>query len=206
VSGGVNFTDAQQISNYLNRATYWGTVSGTSRTKGFYGTDSAAIETKANGFAGDVSGENGVMAVFFADSNYNWRSGAQRVFINFTDESTQPGYNLYWKTELLCEKIGGKATVHTVYSGYADTSYGLNGAWGTYDERPWEMSYCTGGTTKFVPQDASDLDLSNLPVAGALSNSYLVEYVAGTQGTTHSVIITIKESTADGRRTYTVEY
>ena len=203
VNGGINFTNAQNLTNYLNRTVYGSQVTGTSRTYGFSGTDSAALANAAYSFASGVYGENGVVGALFADSNFSWRSGAQRVFVNFTDEPTQPDYNHYWNTALLCDKIGGKATIHTVFS-EDTTSY--SSYWNADYERPWEMSYCTGGTIKFLDSYATGLDLTNLPVAGALSNSYLVEYAAGSTGTTHSVIITISETNADGKRSYSVSY
>jgi hypothetical protein len=199
VNGAINFTNANAISAYLNKDGY----SGTYRTIGFSGSDSAALETKAYSFASGVYGENGTVGVLFADSNFSWRAGAQRVFVNFTDESTQPDYNLVWTTQKMCNLMSGKATIHTVYSGPADTSSGLNGQWNNYNERPWLMSLCSGGTVKFIPQDASGLDLKNLPVAGALSNSYLVEFITSNPNGTHTVEIIIKEgNSADGKRTY----
>lgn len=204
VAGGVNFTSAEQIDHYLNkRKSYYGyTVSGTNRTVGFFGSDSATLENKANGYASEVYDENGVVAVLFADTNYSWRAGAQRIFINFTDEPTQTGTNYLWNTAKLISKIGGKATVHTVFS--EDTTY--YSYWDESAERPWEMSKGTGGTIKFIDSYATGLDLTNLPVAGALSNSYLVEYVAGSTGKSHTVIITIRESSADGKREYIINY
>ncbi|NWF49707.1 MAG: VWA domain-containing protein [Ignavibacteriaceae bacterium] len=202
VNGALNFTTAQALSNYLNRVGY----SGTSRTEGFAGPDSASLQNRASNFANTVYDENGVVAALFADSVFSWRGDAQRVIINFTDESTQPDNALLWNTATMCAKLSGKATVHTVYSGPADTSYGLNGPWGPYHERPWKMSECTGGTIKFVPQDASGLNLKNLPVAGALSNSYLVEYVAGSTGKVHTVIIAVKTNDADGKQEFSVNY
>jgi hypothetical protein len=199
VNGGINFSNSVTIENYLKRPNYTGTY----RTYGFSGTDSATIDNKAEVFAPDVYGENGVVAVLFADSNFTWRAGAQRVFINFTDESTQPDNNLFWNTAKMCNLMIGKAAVHTVYSGPADTSSGLNGSWGTYDERPWEMSLCSGGSVKFIPQDATGLDLKTLPVTGALTNSYLVEYRTSGAGT-HTVKITVFTATADGSNTFTV--
>ncbi|HSW53933.1 MAG TPA: vWA domain-containing protein [Ignavibacteriaceae bacterium] len=193
VNGGINFTTAQILSTYLNRET------GTSRTRGFSGADSAALVTRADNF-GEGTGENGVIAAIFADSVYNWRSGAQRVIINFTDEPTQSDGNM-WNNAMGCSLLGGKATVHTVFS--QDSTY-YN--WSSTDERPWDLSNCTGGTNIFIPTDAAGLDLKNLPVAGALSNSYLVEYRAGSTGTSHTVVITIKENNADGKREYTVTY
>jgi hypothetical protein len=122
------------------------------------------------------------------------------VFINFTDEPTQPGGYYEWSTAAMCEKILGEATVHTVFSD--DTTW-YAGYWEDLEnERPWEMSTCTGGTYKFVSSDASDLNLLDLPVTGALSNSYLVEYVTSASSGTHTVVITVSTSTADGKIEY----
>jgi hypothetical protein len=197
VDGGINFTSATAISNYLNR-TY-----GAYRTQGFSGQDSAALETRAYNF-GNARDENGVIAALFADSVYSWRSGAQRVFINFTDEETQSN-GINWTNAVGCSLLSGKATVHTVYSA-ADTSSGPNSAWASDNERPWELSTCTGGTIKFIPTNAAGLNLKDLPVAGALANSYLVEYVSAKTGVAHVVKITVYTSTADGVQTFEVTY
>jgi hypothetical protein len=100
----------------------------------------------------------------------------------------------------MCERILGTATVHKVFS--EDTTW-YEGSWDDlWQERPWEMSTCTGGTMKFVNSDASDLNLLELPVTGALSNSYLVEYVTSGSSGTHTVVITVSTSSADGRIEY----
>ncbi len=196
VNGGINFTNATAIETYLNRSY------GTYRTEGFSGVDSASLETRASTFGLGLYDENGVLGVFFADSNYSWRSDAQRVFINFTDESVQPNGLYEWSVANLCSKLSGKITVHTVWSGDADTANAYT--WqALYDERPWDMSKCTGGTVVIVPSDASGLDLSALPVTGALSNSYLIEFLTSGATSAHTVEITIKENNADGKRTYT---
>jgi hypothetical protein len=199
VNGGLNLSDHLTLETYLNDRT--GYNSGTYRTYGFYGPDSANLEATADEYFSDVYGENGVVGVFFADSLYNWRPGAQKVYINFTDEPTQPGGLYSWSTAALCEKLLGSATVHTVFS--EDTTW-YSGYWqDLWQERPWDMSKCTGGTVKFVSNDASDLNLIDLPVTGALSNSYLVEYVTSSASGTHTVVITVSTSTADGRIEYT---
>ncbi len=193
INGGINFTNAASISSFLNYSY------GTSRTMHFAGPDSAALENRAYtfGYAGD---ENGVMAALFADSVYSWRSGAQRVMILFTDEPTQNLDGLTWTNAQACSLLGGKATIHTVYS--SDTT----DYWDQYNERPWEVSQCTGGTIKFIPYDATGLSLKDLPVAGALANSYLVEYVSARTGVAHVVKITVYTSTADGVQTFNVTY
>jgi hypothetical protein len=191
VYGAINLTTATELSDYLNRYT------GTSRTVGFAGPDSAALHDSSYTFASGIGGENGVVGIMFAENYFNWRAGAQKIFINFTDEPTQPSGNYEWSTAFICSYMLGKSTIHTVFS--ADT----NRTWtDLYSERPWEMSQCTGGTIKFLDYQATGLDLTNLPVSGALANSYLVEYVTSAPGDTHTVVITIKEGDVDGRITY----
>lgn len=195
VNGGINFTTAQSLSAYLNRET------GTSRTYNFGGPDSAALTNRAYLF-GYTPGENGVIAAIFADSVYSWRAGAQRVFINFTDEPTQSDGNI-WNNAMGCGLLSGKATVHTVFS--EDTTY-YSSYWSNTEERPWEFSKCTGGTIKFIPYNAAGLSLRDLPVAGALANSYLVEYLTSKTGISHTVKITVYTPGADGTRTYNLTY
>lgn len=197
VSGAINFTTAANIETYLKRST------GTSRTIGFSGPDSATLVNKASSFASGIYGENGVVGVLFADSNFSWRGTAQRVFINFTDEPTQSrSSEPKWNTAQMCAAIAGKATVHTVFS--QDSSY-YN--WNALDERPWDMSKCTGGTIEFIDGNATGIDLTKINVAGALSNSYLVEYVKSSQqAVEHVVVVIIKETNADGKTTYRVTY
>lgn len=199
VTGAINITSASNLSAYLNRS---GTY-GTSRTVGYGGADATTLETNASNY-GSVGGENGVQACLFAYEYFAWRPGASKVFVNFTDEPTQPAGDLSFNTAQLCNTLGGVATVHTVFS--EDSSYYSN-YWNQYYERPWKMSECSGGTVKFIANDASDLVLSDLPVVGALSNSYLVEYVKGSSSVQQwTVKVTIYTSTADGSTTYTVEY
>ncbi|MHC1739313.1 MAG: vWA domain-containing protein [Ignavibacteriaceae bacterium] len=200
ISGGINFTDATTISNYLSRPG----KSGTTRTTGFSGPDSAALANAITNFGVGVSGENLVKAAIYADTFYTWRSGAQRIFIAFTDEPTQPN-SRYLNTPYLCSTLSGKATVHTVYSGPSDTSQAYNG-WNALNERPWDMSKCTGGTVILLPSDAVGLNLVNLPVSGALSNSYLLEFVGNNNGAQHNVVITVITGSADGKKEYYISY
>lgn len=195
VNGGINFTTAQNLSTFLNRST------GTYRTYQFSGADSAALANRSNAF-GNTYGENGVLAAIFADSVYSWRAGAQRVFINFTDEPTQSD-GITWNNAMGCALLSGKATVHTVFS---EDSSSYSSYWSNTDERPWELSKCTGGTIKFIPNNANGLNLKDLPVSGALANSYLVEYISSKTGMAHTVKITVYTSSADGTQTFNVSY
>lgn len=194
VTGAVNLTTASLLNAYLTRTGF----TGTSRTVGYGGADSARLQTAAGTFASGVFGENGIVGVWFADSLFSWRGGAQRVYVNFTDEPTQPNNIVYWSTEGLCARwLPTKGTIHTVYS--ADTSR----TWTRLQtERPWDLSTCTGGTSKFIPTNAAGLDLRNLPVTGALASSRLVEFLSGNPNAPHTVIITVKTTTADGQTTF----
>lgn len=196
INGGINFTTAQALSAYLERNT------GTSRTENFAGTDSAALTNRANTF-GSAGNENSVMAALFADSVYGWRAGAQRVMIMFTDEATQSN-GVEWTNAVGCGLLSGKATVHTVFSG--DTTYYNSTYWDATNEEPAAISRCTGGTIKYIPEDASGLSLKDLPVAGALANSYLVEFVSAKTGVAHTVKITVYTTTADGVQTFNITY
>lgn len=196
ISGAINATTASRLSAYLNRPF----LRGTSRTYGFAGADSVSLATTASGFAPQISGENGVVAIFFAEQMFSWRTGAQRVYINFTDEPTQPNGYAAWATQAICQQLGGRATIHTVWSG-GDTTFFRETA--LVAEKPWRMSHCTGGTIKVVPSSAANLNLADLPVTQALENSYLVEFVSANPGAAHTIAITVKSSErADGRTVY----
>jgi len=207
VSGAINLTGGDSLKLYLNRPGY----SGINRTEGFWGYDALRLNNLSSSFIS--YGENGIVAITFADSFFHWRNNASRVYINFTDEAIQPGGNSRWSVQGLKNRWQPKkGTVHTVYSlDYwigllPDTSKAyLNGTssrsdWSDLLQRPWELSLITGGTIKFIRGDASDLDLTTLPVTGVLANSYLVEFVSSNSEAIHDVIITVKNgNTSDGK-------
>lgn len=197
VAGALNLTDAASLESFLTRPG----VSGTSRPVGFAGPDSAALVTAAQGHATTVStyDENGIVGITFADSLFSWRSGAQRVYVNFTDEGTQPSGDVWFSSQGLCARWAGRGTIHTVWSG-GDT----NQTWTPLSwENPYDLSACTGGTFDSIASDAAGIDLTNLPVTGALSESVLVEYITSAPNDTHTVKITIKNgSTSDGEKIF----
>ncbi|MGE5805675.1 MAG: hypothetical protein ACM34M_07795 [Ignavibacteria bacterium] len=209
IYGGVNLTDAVTLKNYLNRPYY----TGTSRTVGFAGPDSSVLYNAANNFS-YTGGENGILGICFADTFFSWRSNSARVYINFTDEGTQPDYYGYYCNESLKSRWKPeKGTIHTVFS--LSSSY-WNGAvpdtssekenysdWNQYYERPWAVSWFSGGTIKFVHSDATDLDLTALPVTGVLANSVKVEFLTADPNAVHDLEIIIKNaSTPDGKTTF----
>jgi len=200
VSGAINLTTAGRLNSYLNRRISNIPLRGTSRTRGFAGTDSVQLLNTARTYAPTIVGENGVVAIRFAQQLFNWRAGAQRVYINFTDEPTQPNRDAAWATALLCQQLSGVATIHTIWSG-GDTTFFRETE--LLNEKPWRMSYCTGGTIKVIPSSAQNLNLADLPVTNALANSYLVEFITANPTAAHTVTITVKTGArADGRTVY----
>ena len=208
INGARNLTDAATLISYLSRTT------GTSRTVGFEGPDAETLNGTARTIGGGIFplNEDGILAIWFADSMFAWRPGAQRVFVNFTDEAIQPNAIKYWSVDGLRERWApSKGSIHTVYS--LDNNYwsGVlpdtlsargNGGAPWQDgllERPWSLSWFSGGTVKIIHSDAHDLDLSMLPVTGALSASSLVEFLTDDPYALHTVLVTVREPGADGK-------
>lgn len=206
VNGAYNLTDPASLASYLNLTT------GTSRTRGFGGSNSSIMESAAPAFYN--SEEDGITAIAFADSLFSWRSSATRVYVNFTDEALQPDDPAKWSVADFEHRWNtSKGTIHTVFSirsfywngSVPDTATEHENSY-TWTpgiaERPWTLSNLTGGTIKFIHSDATDLDLTQLPVTGALSKSYLVEYITSNPNTSHTVTIIVKTTGADGKAIY----
>ncbi len=194
-NGAINFTTAEELESFLTMRD-GNPVFGTSRTRGFGGPDADELHDVAVNYANGVWGENGVVGIRFADSMFNWRAGASRQYINFTDEPTQPSNIEEWSSDFLCDLMAGKANIHTVFS--ADSTHY---SWTELSaERPWRLSECTGGTVAFVESDGSDLDLSSLPVVGSLTNSYLVEFITSNPDCDvfHTITIYVYDDDSDG--------
>lgn len=195
ISGAINLTDVSTLSTYLNRS------SGTSRTKGFGGSDASAMQSAANSFtrtSSDISSyECGAMGIQFADKWFSFRSGANRIYVNFTDEPNQPHGNSNYSVRYFESQDNwpsAKGTVHTVYSDYRFSTNTWNS-----EEQPWLISEYTGGTTLFASSTFSGVTLSSLPVTGAMENSYIIRFANVEElldGQPHKVHITIL--TADG--------
>lgn len=190
VNGAINFTDIAGISNFFNYS------SGTTRTMHFAGSDAQTLQSLANQYR-NCSGECGAEAIHFADDNFSFRSGANRIYVNFTDEPNQPGSYTensveYFKNQLNWDTT--KGTIHTVYS---------NGRSTTYSEAPWLMSEYTGGTTLFTSSSFT-VSLDDLPVTGAMANSYVIKFrdPGNVTGGTHTIKITIKDGEIQAERVF----
>ncbi len=186
ISGALNITSIDNLDAYLNSG-----YTGTSRTKRFGGDDADELSTIASGSYSDPKDECGMSALRFADENFNFRSGSNRIYINFTDEPNQPyGYEA-WSVEFLNNQDNwntAQGTVHTVYS---DTyiSYTNNTL---YNEHPWLMSEYTGGTVVYTTS-SFDMTLDELTVTGAIQNSAILRIMKADDISTgtHTVKLTL---------------
>lgn len=184
ISGAINMTEPQNLYDYLNRTT------GTTRTVGFAGPDAETLQTYRIDSRYIAPDECGMAALHFAHDHFNFRTNANRIYINFTDEGNQPGNNSYCSVQWLNPESNNwnpaYGTIHTVYSGSR-----ING------EDPALMSTYTGGTTLMVDSSFSGVTLSSLPVTGAIANSYIIRFTNVDHlldGQPHTVTITIISS------------
>lgn len=190
IDGAMDLTSASSLSSYLNRAT------GTGRTMGFGGIEANTLQSYAINYTRTgnsvTDNECGALAIRFANDYFSFRTGANRIYINFTDEPNQPngnsGYSVDWfKSQTNWPTTNG--TVHTVYSSNSNISESTNKS-----EKPWRISEYTGGTTMFIKANASDLQLDKLTVSDAMMHSYTISFLVPRElfdGKSHNVRITI---------------
>lgn len=218
VSGACNFTTAEKMEAYLNKGN-----TGIWRTRDFAdeteakaqalreaaaGTDYRVVGTSytyTNKYDPDYY-ECGVVALRFANDKFSFRNGANRIYVNLTDEENQPNgkndlYSTQWVKDNWTPTMG---TIHTVWteSAYAINNYKNNVGY----NYPWDLSIYTDGTvlctnSNFKDINGNDVHLSDLPVSGAMLNSYIIRFtnVAGVfDGKPHKVKITVKSQSPKG--------
>jgi len=174
IDGAMNMTDASSLSSYLNYST------GTSRTMHFGGSDASVLQQRANSFARTGTSvdahECGALAIRFANNYFNFRAGANRVYVNFTDEPNQPNGNSAYSVDWFKSQTNWPTscgTVHTVWSDPVTTiTERMN-----YIEAPWKISEYTGGTKMYVNANASNLHLETLTVSGAMTHAYTIRFM-----------------------------
>ena len=168
ITGAINFTTQDNIATYLNRST------GVERTCGFSGDDAAALETAAGKYGGSSATECPMMALHYANDNLAFREGANRVYVNFTDEPNESYDRDEYSVHYLASQDNwdpADGTIHTVYSS-TDNQYNDSGT----VERPWMMSEYTGGTVLFTNASFTGVSLNDLPVTGSMKNTYVVKF------------------------------
>lgn len=203
ITGAVNITSYQNLSDYLNRSG----MTGVRRTKGFIGTESEITlynEEKGNyRTGGGDARECGMAALRFATDLFSFRKNANRIFVNFTDEPNQNNKIDRFSVEsLLTDWDTTLGTIHTVYS--ASQSSDKN-------ESNRLMSEYTGGTVIYTNSSFTGVTLEDLPVTDAMRNSYVVRITNIRDlmdGQPHEVRITIlsEDGTVRAERTFTVVF
>lgn len=194
VNGGVDITGVDELREFLNRQGF----SGTNRTMEFAGSNQSSLGSAASTYRIGGGDECGVLALRFADERFSFRMGANRIYVNFTDEPNQPAGNKEWSVDYVNDQTQwstSKGTIHTVYSdnyNYQESKLG--------EEYPWRLSEYTGGTILYAPSDFSGVTLNTLPVTGAMQNSYVIRFTNVAKfmdGKPHEIKVTILSE--DGR-------
>jgi len=219
IYGAINLTNADSLSNYLDRSY------GRDRTVGYSGSDASTLQSLADSYSSyNYGGECGVLAFRFADENFKLSAAnTSRVYVNFTDEPNQPCGNAKYSIKYTSDPskwINQSSIIHTVFSDpdtatVCQRSVGYNWLDGYY-ERPWLMSDSTGGTTLFTDpsfmtirsggavnvsssmraSSSGYISLLDLPVTGALVHSYIIRFknTSTVSDGAHEVKITIQSA------------
>lgn len=199
ITGAMNVTSYQNLSDYLNRPG----ISGTSRTMGFTDSDAETFISNAESYrtGGNSSYECGMAALRFATDLFTFRKNANRIFVNFTDEPNQNrNIDRFSVESLLSDWDTTLGTIHTVYSSSESSDrYEANRL----------MSEYTGGTVIYTNSSFTGVTLEDLPVTDAMRNSYVVRITNIRDlmdGQPHEVRITIlsEDGTVRAERTFTV--
>ncbi|MBE6232320.1 MAG: VWA domain-containing protein [Bacteroidales bacterium] len=189
ITGAMNLTSYENLSDYLNRS------SGTDRTFGFAGDDADALYAAKSAYDLSSQVECGTAALRFADENFTFRTGANRIYVNFTDEPNSPHGKSGFSVTYVSSQSNwstGQGTIHTVYS---DIDYVDFEEVPDEFEKPWRMSEYTGGTILYASSDFTGVSLDNLPVTKAMQNSYVIRFTNVSEfmdGQYHKVKITVK--------------
>ncbi len=201
ITGAMNVTSYQNLSDYLNRPG----ISGTSRTMGFTDSDAETFISNAESYrtGGNSSYECGMAALRFATDLFTFRKNANRIFVNFTDEPNQNrNIDRFSVESLLSDWDTTLGTIHTVYSSSESSDrYEANRL----------MSEYTGGTVIYTNSSFTGVTLEDLPVTDAMRNSYVVRITNIRDlmdGQPHEVRITIlsEDGTVRAERTFTVVF
>lgn len=218
VSGAINLTTATQLRSWLEAKDWMTNVDGIWRTRGFVGSDAERLYQASligyrvvgssyvyTGIYHPDASECGVVGLRFANDLFSWRSGANRVYVNITDEPNQPNGNSDYSTQWVKQYwTATQGTIHTVYtqrSSWAETYMNY-----VDKDYPWDLSLYTDGTmlftnSNFRDNDGNDIRLSDLPVSGALQNSYIIRFTnveSLFDNQYHQVHITVRSNSANG--------
>ncbi len=154
-------------------------------------------------FGSSSLSQNAVTAIKFADSAFSWRSGAQRIYILFTDAPISPSSQVNWANEWVTANQKGKASVNVVFFGdtakYTNQWYPPN----LSNQHPKDLASATGGSFSLFSGTAGGLDISRLPITNALASSHSIEFLSKSGSRKIRVILSVSPN-YDGQSVFTV--
>lgn len=155
-------------------------------------------------FGASAINENPVAAIRYADSLFNWRSDAQRVFIVFTDVPVKPNSRIEWSNSWVRDNLRARGVVHVVFA--SDTSRYTN-LWSTPNltyQNPRELATITGGTYRILP-DGINLNLIFMPFVESLVYSHSIDFLTGS-GIKNVKIVLYLSQNYNGRSSLIVNF
>ncbi len=171
------------------------------RAKRFIDTSTQALFPQ---FGSSSLNENPVSAIRYADSLFNWREDAQRIFVVFTDAPIKPSSREDWSTSWVRNNLRGKGVVHVIFA--ADSSRFTN-LWSTpnlSNQNPKDLSTLTGGTYKML-SDGYNLSLYSLPLIESLLYSHSIDFIT-TSGEKRIRVIASLSPNYDGKSEYVIRF
>lgn len=171
------------------------------KTKRFIDTSTQVLFPE---FGSSSLNENPVSAIRYADSLFNWRLDAQKVFVVFTDVPVKPSSREDWSVNWVRNNLRGKGIIHVVFAN--DTSKFTN-LWSTpnlSNQNPKDLAAVTGGTYRIFP-DGYNLNLLYLPLVESLIYSHSIDFLTGAGKKKIKVIVSISQN-YDGKAEYEIEF
>jgi hypothetical protein len=155
-------------------------------------------------FGSSSLNENPVSAIRYADSLFNWRQDAQKVFYVFADVPIKPSSREDWATQWVRSNLRGKGIVHVVFA--SDTTRYTN-LWSTPNlsyQNPKDLATITGGTYQLI-SDGYNLNLLYSPIVESLIYSHSIDFMTS-NGKKRIKIVTSISSNYDGKSEVEVEF
>lgn len=204
ITGAIDFCSYEELTAYLNRES----LEGINRTMGFEGANAEDLEQKKTDYDGIMNRECSMAPLLYANDLFSFREGANRIYVNFTDELTYK-YGDRSSVEFLKSQDNwntSQGTIHTVFSNSIEAAEDDKANVENREkyEHPWLMSEYTGGTVIFTDKAFTGVTLDMLPVTDAMKNSYVLTLPNGAElldGQYHNVKVTVVDNAQDVRTT-----
>lgn len=155
-------------------------------------------------FGSSQLSENPISAIRYADSLFNWRNDAQKVFIVFTDAPIKPSSREEWSLTWIRNNLKGRGIVHTIFA--SDSSKYTN-LWSTpnlSNQNPKDLSTLTGGVYKMLI-DGTNLHLLYTSIVESLIYSHSIDFITDRGKKNVKIVITLSPN-YDGKTELEVDF